>query len=100
MVKPTRIDFKAQSEAGKRYYARWKALQANGGEMIGVTVNRLAHPEQWQAWRKYYKAHGLWAMLELMDDGRVAKTMPTLDPLDFEPLMFVEVSPDNRVKDD
>jgi hypothetical protein len=95
MVTKVRPDFNAQRMAGQRYYDRWKALQADG--VRPFVLSRSAHPQQWQAWRAFYRARGLWAMLEIMDDGRPEKTVPTLDPADFEP---AEVQPDRRVKDD
>lgn len=94
-VRPTRTDFNAQRAAGNAFYERWKALQANGVKPF--VLSRLAHPQQWQAWRSFYRAHGLWAAHDLMEDGRNEKTVPCLDPADFEP---TPVQPDRRVKDD
>lgn len=88
-------DFNAQRAAGVAFYERWKALQQTGHKPF--VLSRLAHRQHWQAWRAYYRAHGLWAMLDIMDDGRVEKTVPCLDPADFEPHVMVE---DRRVKDD
>jgi hypothetical protein len=97
-TKQSRIDFAKQKAAGERYYQRWKALQQQG--VMPVVVSKRSQPVLWRAWQDYYRAHGLWPILQLMDDGRDEKTVPTLDPADFEPLVFVEVAPDPRVKDD
>lgn len=95
-MKTSKPDFNAQRAAGHAFYQRWKELQQHGTHPF--VLSRSAHPKQWQAWAAYYRAHGLWAMLDLMNDGRQEKTVPCLDPADFEPLMFVEH--DRRVKDD
>lgn len=97
-TKQSRIDFAAQKAAGERYYQRWKALQQRG--VKPAIVSKVEHPTLWRAWKDYYRRNGLWPILQLMDDGRVEKTVPTLDPADFEPVMFIEAGPDRRVKDD
>jgi hypothetical protein len=97
-TKQGRIDFARQRAAGERYYQLWKALQQRG--VMPVVVSKAGHPALWWAWRDYYRSHGLWAILSIMDDGRTEKTVPTLDPADFEPVMFIEAGPDRRVKDD
>lgn len=97
-TKQGRIDFAKQRAAGERYYQIWKALQQRG--VKPAVVSKREHPALWRAWQDYYRAKGLWPILQLMNDGRDEKTVPTLDPRDFEPVMFIEVGPDPRVKDD
>ena len=97
-TKQSKVDFAKQKAAGERYYQLWKALQQRG--IMPVVVTKAQHPTLWQAWRDYYRRTGLWPILQLMDDGRVEKTVPTLDPADFEPVMFIEAAPDRRIKDD
>jgi hypothetical protein len=72
-------------------------MRTNGAQVC--IISRSANPGQWQAWRAYYRLHGLLAMLDLMDDGRAEKAVPCLDPADFEP-QLASVGPDRRVKDD
>jgi hypothetical protein len=97
-TKPSKIDFAKQRAAGERYYQLWKALQQQG--VKPAVISKRTQPMLWQAWRTYYREHGLWPILQLMDDGRDEKTVPTMDPRDFEPVMFIERGPDPRVKDD
>jgi len=96
-VKLGRIDFAKQREAGQAYYRRWSELQQQG--FVPVVIARSDH-EAWQAWQAYYRSKGLWAMLELMNDGRQEKTVPTRHPIQFEQQWLGEVQPDRRVKDD
>lgn len=90
----TRPDFAASRAAGQRYFARWKQL-ADAGQKP-VVISRAANPDQWAAWLTYYRAHGLFASVDIMLDGRVEATVPCLDPADFEPRVVIA---DRRVKD-
>jgi hypothetical protein len=93
----SRIDFAANRKAGEAYQRRWQEMRAQGVKPF--ILSRSLHPEQWRAWRAYYRAHGLWASLDLMEDGSPEKSVPCLDPADFERQVFIEVV-DRRVKDD
>lgn len=73
--------------AARRYADRWRELRDIGHKP--VILNGRTHPENWAKWRSYFKAHGLMASYDLMNDGRVEITVPTLDPASFiypEPL--------------
>lgn len=88
-------DFTATRIAGNRYFARWNEMRAQGVKPF--ILSRSAQPNEWQAWKSFYRARGLWALVDMMEDGRSDKCVPCLDPADFEPIMFVD---DRRVKDD
>jgi uncharacterized protein (DUF2237 family) len=88
-------DFAAGRIAAQRYFARWSEMAKQG--MKPVVISRATHPQQWAAWLAYYRSHGLSVSVDLMLDHRPEKTVPCLDPADFEPVMHIE--PDRRVKD-
>lgn len=88
--------FQGQREAGQRYNDRWKAMVAEGRKP--VVISRFGQAVLWGKWRTYYRQQGLHAIVDLMDDGRIEKTVPCLDPFDFD--VPAEVGPDRRVKDD
>jgi hypothetical protein len=94
-VHDAKTDFTASRAASGRYFERCKELRAHGAEMF--ILSRISHPQQWAAWKTYYRAHGLFASADLMEDGRIEKPVPCLDPADFE---HREPVVDRRVKDD
>lgn len=92
-------DFHAQRAASLLYQARWKQLRADG--QLPVVINRRANPNEWNAWRAYFRAHNLVVQLDLMDD-KPDKTVPCLHPADFNPsyaATYAAFVPDRRVKD-
>lgn len=88
------VDLTPGQIAGQRYFERWAAMRAQGHQP--VILFRARHPEQWRAWRNFYRIRGLKALEDLMQDGKAEKVVPCLDPADFEET----VQPDRRVKDD
>jgi hypothetical protein len=90
-------DFTAQRQAGREYYDLWKELQAAG---FKPTIIARSDHDAWQAWIAYYRRKGLIACLDLMDDGRAEKTVPTRHPSQFEQQPIGQITPDRRVKDD
>ena len=91
----SRAAVKAEHDNGAKYYKRWQELRAKGVE--AVVISKADDMDAWVAWKMYYRMQGLRTMLELMDDGRMAKTVPCRWPADFDAVDHIV---DPRVKDD
>jgi hypothetical protein len=80
---PTRVtDLTPSVEAARRYADKWKAMREIGHKPVILSARE--YPNEWRKWRSYFRAHGLLASLDLMNDGRNQITVPTLDPFQFD----------------
>lgn len=84
-----------ERKAHRVYAARIADLRAQGEKL--VVIDRQAHPEQWRAWYAYFKAKGLNALVELMENSR-ERTVPTWWPHDFD--LDITPQPERRYGDD
>ena len=64
------------------YSARWADMRAQGFKPF--VMHRREHPEQWATWRRYFHAHGLFMLMEMLD-AKIEQTVPTEWPDEFDP---------------